>query len=106
MSDKPRRGIEQVIDRMLEITGSDEPFVNDKEVWERSFALLLNTFRVQLPEMSDRFHKTFRQTDVIEIEGVDTSDIDMAIWHALHVSEAFWQAYAEIEEAMMVVEDG
>ena len=59
---------------------------------DRALYLLLCQFEDKLPELDDRFHKMFRQVDVID----EYPQVDMAIWHLLHESGSFWRCYDEV----------
>lgn len=62
---------------------------------ERGLYLLLKAFADDLPEINGYFHKSFRQTDVIDIG--DHGAIDMAIWHLLQESEIFWRVFGRFD---------
>lgn len=61
---------------------------------DKALFTLLERHKKNLPELHDptQFHKTFRQTDVID------GTTDIVIWHLLHASNLFWTIYEELKK--------
>lgn len=58
---------------------------------DRALYCLLRQFENDLPELDERFHKAFRQTDI-----TGSGKIDMAIWHLIGASAVFWDCFSRV----------
>ena len=56
---------------------------------ERALFVLLSKHRDNLPAMDGRFHKTFRQCDVVD----DGGTTDIVIWLLLDAARIFWELF-------------
>lgn len=55
---------------------------------ERALFLMLDRNRHRLPALDGRFHKTFRQCDVLE-----SAEEDVVVWNLLYDSRLFWELF-------------
>lgn len=82
------------IEKLLELFNEESR--NDfKNPEGRSLYLLLEEYMDDLPELDERFTKTFRQNDVTGSGG-----IDMAIWNLLNSnsSKTFWKLFERVQD--------
>ena len=78
-------GITKMIDKILSRLDKEATTRGDTALF-----LILNEYKGVLPEVSERFHKSFRQIDVLP-----NSSLDMAVWHLLSNSPLFWKIFHE-----------
>ena len=85
------------IDRVIEELGerTNNGSGDDNRDSDRALYALLSQFKEQLPELDDRFHKSFRQMDCIEDDTEGTTDY--VIWLLLCQSTLFWKILDEVE---------
>lgn len=88
-----RTKFEEVMDLFGEMTDPQGPIF---EAAERALFLLFREYRNHLPPLEnvkdyERFHKNFRQVDVL-----GSATMDMVVYDLLHHSRIFWCACDEI----------
>lgn len=80
--------IERLLVLLKEAVNSDKTSNSDKALY-----LLLEQYQDRLPELDDRFHKSFRQTNVTK-----NDDIDKAIHSLLYTSAIFWNIFEQVQQ--------
>lgn len=84
--------IDILLEKMNEQT--KEPSLSGNRDSDRALYSMLKYYKDKLPDLDDYFHKSFRQTDIIDDDTEGTTDY--VIWLLLCQSKLFWELYKEV----------
>lgn len=87
------------MDRFVKMFDQATKARQDDDPTSRALYHMVNAFRYELPDLDGRFHKGFRQYDVLDVETSPSAggSVDMAFWNMLNASDLFWRIYEKAQ---------